>query len=120
MKLHQEISIVEGQGPVPVKMTLDEIINAGKVTNPYQTFVLSWLSEFFKDGPAAGDLETGNPTTFQDATKTANIQIIKSLSPQDQVSLAMYLKACVESSENHLADSGDVFGSILRSARIQQ
>lgn len=120
MKLHQEVSIVEGQGPVPVKMTLDEIIKAGKITNHYQTFVLSWLSEFFKDGPAAADLETGNPTTFQDATKTANINVIKSLSPEEQVQLAIYLKACVEASENHLADSGDVFGTIRRSARVQE
>ncbi len=120
MELHREISITEGQGPVPVRLTLDEIINAGKVTNPYQIFVLSWLSEFFKDGPLTGSLEVGNPTTFMDATKTANIEIFKSMSPADQVALAEYLKACVAGSENHLANSGDVFGSILRHARVQR
>lgn len=105
MKLHRLIeplqtSLEEGQGPVPVILTLDEVINAGGVTNSYQTFVLSWLVEFFKDGVARGSLAVGDPVTFGDATSTASINAIKTLTPENQVSLAMYLKSCVELGES--------------------
>ena len=96
MKLHQEISIIESQGPVPAKLTLDEIIDAGKVTNPYQIFVLSWLSEFFKNGVKPGMMVVGDPTTFGDATSTANIEALKALPAKDQVALAQYLKNCID------------------------
>ena len=96
MKLHREISITEGQGPVPAKLTLDEIITAGKVTNPYQIFVLSWLAEFFKNGVKPGMMVVGDPVTFGDATATTHIEALKALSGADQVALAQFLKDCID------------------------
>jgi hypothetical protein len=103
MNLHREISITEGQGPVPVLMTLDEIIKAGKVTNSYQTFVLGWLSEFFKNGCRSAALELESPISFESAaTSTAVVNAIKSLSPENQVQLAQYLKDCIAAGESAL------------------
>lgn len=105
LSLHQEVTnfftIVEGQGPVPVIMTLDEIIKAGKVTNPYQTFVLGWLSEFFKNGLKSASLQLENPIDFEsNATHTDVVMGLKSLSPEAQVQLAQYLKDCVIAGES--------------------
>ena len=106
MKLHRSIStieqygITEAQGPVPVMLTLDEIIKAGKVTNPYQTYVLGWLSEFFKNGLKSASLELENPVPFESgATSTVVVDELKSLLPAHQVSLAQYLKDCVVAGE---------------------
>lgn len=99
MKLHQEV-ISEGQGPVPVVLTLDEIIKAGKVTNSYQTFVLGWLSEFFKNGLKAASLHLENPITFDSkATSVELVSALKALSPAEGVKLAQYLKDCVAAGE---------------------
>jgi hypothetical protein len=103
MKLHREISITEGQGPVSVKLTLDEIISAGKVTNPYQSFVLGWLSEFFKKGLKSVSLQLENPIDFESqATHTTVVTAIKALSATQQVQLAQYLKDCIDAGESLL------------------
>ncbi len=103
MKLHQEIAITEGQGPVPVKLTLAEIIKDGKVTNPYQTYVLAWLSEFFKDGLKSIDLELESPITAgSQATSTVVQSALKEMSPEDHVMLAQYLLDCIEQGESAL------------------
>jgi hypothetical protein len=108
MKLLQAIvnpAINEGQGPVPVMMTLDEIIRAGKVTNHYQTFVLAWLSEFFKKGLKSASLQLENPIDFESgATSSAVINAIKSLSDAEAVHLATYLKDCIDAGECALKD----------------
>jgi hypothetical protein len=105
MKLHREIEITEGQGPVPVIMTLDEIIKDGKVTNPYQIFVLGWLSEFFKNGLKSAKLQLENPIDFESrATHTDVVQGLKTLSPENQVQLAQYLKDCIAAGESALHD----------------
>ena len=103
MQLHRELSITEGQGPVPVKLTLAEIIRAGKVTNPYQTFVLGWLSEFFKNGLKSIDLDLESPITFGSAATSTVVQdALKSMSPEDQVMLAQYLLDCIDAGESAL------------------
>ena len=103
MQLHRELSITEGQGPVPVKLTLGEIIKDGKVTNPYQTYVLAWLSEFFKNGLKSIDLELESPITFgSQATSTVVQSALKELSPEDQVMLAQYLLDCIDAGESAL------------------
>lgn len=106
MKLHRSISIMEqyglteAQGPVSVMLTLDEIIKAGKVTNPYQIYVLGWLSEFFKNGLKSASLELENPVPFESgATSTKVVDELKSLLPDQQVTLAQYLKDCVTAGE---------------------
>lgn len=97
MDLHRDI-INEGfYGEQQVVLTLEEIIKAGKITNPYQTFVLCWLSEQFRTGikPAAPGLR--NPGTIG-ATSTAIVESIKALSPEESVKLAQFLKDAVEAS----------------------
>ena len=90
MKLHK--SVVEGQGPIPVVLTLDEIIKAGKVTNPYQIFVMCWLTEFFKKGLKSAALELESPISFDSqATHTVVVDAMKALTPEAQVELARYL-----------------------------
>jgi len=119
MKLHQQIATFEGQGPVPVKLTLNEIIRAGKVTNPYQTFVLGWLSEFFKNGLKSADLELETPITFESrATTTELVSELKAMSPADHVALAQYLIDCIDAGESALHDQhmkiGDWIKFVLR------
>lgn len=105
MQLHRELSVTEGQGPVPVKLTLAEIIRAGGVTNPYQTFVLGWLSEFFKNGLKSIDLHLEGPITFGSAATSTVVQsALKSMSPEDQVMLAQYLLDCIDAGESALYD----------------
>lgn len=93
MNLHRAI-INEGFGEQQVVLTLEEIIKAGKVTNPYQTFVLCWLSEHFRAGvkPLAPGLR---PPGSLGATSTAVVESIKSLTPEETVSLAQFLKDCM-------------------------
>lgn len=100
MKLHQ--TVTEGFVPVPVQLSLSEIVRAGKVTNPYHIFLLAWVSEFFKNGvqPLAS-LEV--PITAGSlATSTVVVDSIKSLTPEDQVALASYLLTCIEAGESAL------------------
>lgn len=109
MKLHRQIDLIaqtdlsEGQGPVPLVMTLDEIIKDGKVTNPYQIFALGWLSEFFKKGLKSISLQLENPIDFEsNATHTDVVQALKNLTPENQVHLAQYLKDCISAGESAL------------------
>lgn len=109
MKLHREVSIAqslglaEAQGPVSVTLSLDEIIKAGKVTNPYHIYVLGWLSEFFKNGLKSIDLELESPISFESgATSSAVVDSLKSMSPENQVQLAVYLKDCIAQGESAL------------------
>lgn len=95
----------EAQGPVPVGMTLDEIIRGGKVTNHYQIFVLAWLSEFFKNGHKSAALQLENPIDFESrATSTEVINSLKELLPNEAVALAHYLKDCIAAGESALKD----------------
>jgi hypothetical protein len=105
MKLHRQISMCEGQGPVPLNLTLDEIIRDGKVTNPYQIFVLGWLSEFFKNGLKSTALQLENPIDFESrATSSEVVSTLKAMTPENQVQLAQYLKDCISAGECALKD----------------
>lgn len=96
---------LEGQGPVPYVLTLDEVINAGKVTNPYQIFVLGKLSEFFKNGLKSLSLQSELPIDFESrATHSDVVAAMKALEPSDQVALAQYLKDCIKAGECALHD----------------
>lgn len=103
--LLQQVVLLEGQGPVSVKLTLGEIISAGKVTNPYQIYVLAWLSEFFKNGLDAASLHLEMPVTLgSNATSSAVMNGLKSMAPEDQVHLAQYLSDCIDAGESIFAD----------------
>lgn len=111
MKLHREIAaketsgLAEAQGPVNNTLTLDEIIRDGKVTNPYQIYVLGWLSEFFKNGLKSAALQLENPIDFESrATHTDVVEYLKNMAAETQVQLAQYLKDCIEAGESALHD----------------
>jgi hypothetical protein len=105
MELLKQITIFEGQGPVPVMMTLDEIIRDGKASNGYQVYVLGWLSEFFKNGLKSAALHLESPITFEShATRVDTVTAIKGMSPEAQVNLAEYLKDCIIAGETALKD----------------
>jgi hypothetical protein len=104
MKLHRAITL-EAQGPVPVGMTLDEVIRAGKVTNPYQLFVLAHMSEFFKNGIKSASLQLETPIDFESqATSSAVMNGLKAMESADHVNLAKYLKDCIKAGECALHD----------------
>ena len=105
LRLLQQIAVFEGQGPVPAKLTLAEVVRAGKITNPYQTFVLGWLAEFFKNGCRSADLALEAPITFESrATSTELVNQIKALPPADHVALAQYLIDCIDAGDSALHD----------------
>jgi hypothetical protein len=117
MKLHKEIMIQEMTGPVPFELTLGEIISAGDSTNYYHIYVLSLLSQFFKDGynySQIGDLST----ISSGATSTVAIESIKSLTPSEKVDLATYLLSCINAGEsmvyNTQMSSADWIRFVLR------
>lgn len=83
-----------------VDMTLAEIVKAGKVTNPYQLFVLGYVLEFFKKGLKSASLHLENPITFDSqATSSALKQTLQNLSADEQVKLAAYLIDCLKAGE---------------------
>lgn len=93
MNLHRTV-LNEGYGEQLVALTLDEVIKNGKVTNPYQTFVLCWLSEHFRSGEKS--LAPGlRPPGGLGATSTAVVESIKALTPEEAVKLAQFLKDCI-------------------------
>ena len=105
MKLLQQIAVFEGQGPVPAKLTLAEIIRSGKVTNPYQSFMLGVLSEFFKNGNKSLSLQLEAPINFESkATTSALVSEIRSMTPEEHVQLAQYLSDCIDAGESALHD----------------
>jgi len=105
MNLHRAI-VNEEAGEQNVVLTLDEIIRDGKVTNPYQNFILGWLSEHFRLAagaqhrsgipPASPGLR--NPGELG-ATSTEIVESIKALTPEEAVQLAQFLRECVLFSE---------------------
>jgi hypothetical protein len=103
MKLHQ--TVLEIQGPVSVALTLNEIIRDGKVTNHYQVFTLARLSDFFKKGKKSIALHLEVPIDIESgATSTAAINLIKGMTPEQQVELAEYLLNCIHAGESALAN----------------
>lgn len=97
MNLHRNI-VNEGFGEQVVVLTLDEVIRAGKVTNPYQNFVLCWLSEHFRDGVKPASPGLRNPGSVG-ATSTEVVESIKALTPEESVKLAQFLKDCMNTAQ---------------------
>ncbi len=95
-----------------VDLTLQEIVNAGGVTNPYQLFVLGHLSEFFKNGLKSVDLHLETPFSFNtNATSTEVKSSMQALSPEEQVKLASYLLTCIKVGECMLHDKNADFSA---------
>jgi hypothetical protein len=105
MRLHQEILNEHHHSTQLVDLTLKEVIAAGKVTNPYQLFVLGHLAEFFKNGLKSVDLQLENPISFNtDATSTYVVETLKNMSDVEHVQLAQYLLDCIVAGESALYD----------------
>lgn len=86
-----------------VDLTLKEVLAAGKVTNPYQLFVLGHLSEFFKNGLKSVDLHLESPIPFESgATTTAVKEALLKMSDAEHVKLAQYLLDCIAAGESML------------------
>lgn len=76
----------ESTVPVTMLMTLREIVNAGKITNSAQTFMVATLIQFLKnEGPATvRNINEYHPMS-------ADIEIVKALPAAEQVALATWL-----------------------------
>lgn len=103
MKLLRAITNEAYVGEQWVGLTLDEIVKGGGISNPYQAFVLGWMAEYFKDGAKSKDLPLRNPGEIG-ATSVETVRAIKALTPEEAVTLAAYLKDCVDSGESMLHD----------------
>jgi hypothetical protein len=107
MNLLREITLTEGHGPVPVRLTLGEIVRDGGATNHYHIFVLAWVSEFFKRGLKSAALHLESPITIgSQATSSEVINGLKSMSPENQVYLAQYLISCIDAGESAIRGQG--------------
>ena len=107
MKLHQRV-VFESEtvygAPTHatqlVDLTLKEIVDAGKVTNPYQLFVLARVSGFFKNGLKSVDLHLENPVSYgDDSTSSVTKEALLGMSDKDHVALATYLLSCITAGE---------------------
>ncbi len=107
MKLHQQV-VFESEtvygAPTHatqlVDLTLKEIVQAGKVTNPYQLFVLAKVSGFFKNGLKSVDLQMENPVTYgDDSTSAAVKEALLNMKDGEHVKLAQYLMDCITAGE---------------------
>ena len=106
MKLHRTIIENELCHGAPahanqnMDLTLKEIIANGRISNAYETLVISRLAEFFKNGLKSVDIQMENPVNVgSSATSTEVINAINSLDPESQVELATYLLACIDAGE---------------------
>lgn len=88
--------ITESQHPDRlIDLTLKEIIAAGKVTNPYQTYVLGTVATVVKNA-GVGQVYLEGPVTYNSGgTQTEVVNAIKALSDGDAVKLASYLLDCL-------------------------
>lgn len=114
MKLIQQVVFeneytpgVPGHSTQLVDLTLKEIVDAGKITNPYQRFVLGRIAEFFKNGYKSVDLQLENPVTYNaTGTSSALKAELEAMSDADHVKLAQYLLDCIQVGESMLHDKG--------------
>jgi hypothetical protein len=84
-----EVSLAEGVIPVHIAITLDQIINAGKVTNSVQYFILAGLISMFKDGgPTRWPRDLNS---YSMSTSSEQIDAIKTISDNEAVELAKWL-----------------------------
>lgn len=112
MNLHQQVIFeneftpgVPGHSTQLVDLTLKEIVDAGKVTNPYQLFILGRVSNFFKMGHKSVDLQLENPVNYGDESTTSAVkEAIASMSDTEHVALAQYLLDCIQVGESMLHD----------------
>lgn len=79
----------EGVIPVHLTMTLEQVVKAGKITNPVQTFIIAELSSMFRDGGPYRWSRDLNPYGAESSSEV--IEAVKGLSDTDAVELATWL-----------------------------
>lgn len=117
MQLHK--IILEMQGVEDYNLVLTRLVQSEGIADPYQIYVLSLLTQFFKDGLKSASQNLEGPLPYSNAaTSTAAIEAIKSLSASDKVNLAQYLIDCLAAGECALHDqqqsSADWIRYVLR------
>lgn len=80
------VDLTEGVIPIHITMTLEQVVNAGQITNSVQTFIMSNLANMFKDG---GPYRWARELNSYGAEATTEIvEAIRSLSGDQQKELA--------------------------------
>lgn len=84
-----EYDLKEGVIPVHLSMTLEQVVEAGKVTNNVQHFVMAGLVSMFKDGgPTRWPRDLNS---YPMATGSDVLEAVKSLTPDETVEMAKWL-----------------------------
>jgi hypothetical protein len=84
-----EYDLSEGVIPVHLTMTLERIINDGKVTNNVQHFIMAGLISMFKDGGPTNWPRDLN--AYPMGTGSDILDAVKGLSPTESVEMAKWL-----------------------------
>jgi hypothetical protein len=79
----------EGVIPIHITMTLEQIIDAGKVTNNVQYFVMASLISHFKNGSSLRWPRDLNSYSMN--ANAAMIDAVKNLTPEESVEMANWL-----------------------------
>lgn len=79
--------LAEASNPIHVTMTLQQVIDAGKITNSVQAVIIAQVIENLKHEP---DPIVRNINEYP-AFSSSNINALKNLPPEDQVELARSL-----------------------------
>lgn len=88
------VSLTEGVIPVHLTMTLDQIVDEGRVTNSVQYFTLAGLINMFKDGgPYRWPRDINS---YEMATGADIIEAVKTLSDAESVNIATWLRQALE------------------------
>lgn len=85
------VNLSEGVIPVHISMTLDQIINDGKITNSVQYFIVAGLISMFKDGgPTQWPRDLNS---YSMSINSNQIDAIKLISDNEAVEMAEWLKS---------------------------
>ena len=91
-------NLAEGVIPAHISMTLQQIVDAGKVTNSVQTFILADLSSMYKDGGPyrwSRDLNS-----YGSESSSAIIDALRQLPDEESVELARWFLEKLEDTSN--------------------
>ncbi len=84
-----DYDLTEGVIPIHITMTLQQVLNDGKVTNPVQHFMMAALIEMFKGGgPYRWPRELNS---YEMATNADLIESVKKLTDEEATSISAWL-----------------------------
>lgn len=84
-----EYDLSEGVIPAHISMTLEQVIQAGKVTNSVQNFIMAGLVSMFKNGGPSRWPRDLN--AYSMATSSDLVESVKALNDTEAASLAQWL-----------------------------